>query len=104
MKNLLKSFVCGEEGFLLSTEGVLIATITVIGLLAGIVAVRDAIVLELDDFAAAVGDLDQSYQYNLVADPSNSVTTEGGAFVDTSEATDAQTIEVATAGDGEDNT
>ncbi len=102
MKNLLKSFVCGEEGFLLSTEGVLVGTISVLGLIVGLVSVRNAIVLELDDFAAAVGALNQTYEYTGIADPSSATTTtEGSTYADESEPTDAQTISVTEAGTGE---
>jgi hypothetical protein len=99
MKNLLKSFVCGEEGFLLSTEGLLVATISVLGLLVGLVSVRNAILFELDDFAAAVGALNQSYVYTGTSDPSATTnTTAGGTFTDASEATDEQSIVVTVAG------
>jgi hypothetical protein len=102
MKNLLKSFVCGEEGFLLSTEGVLVGTIAIVGLIAGIVAIRDAVVLELEDFAVAVADLDQSYLYSGVIDATASASTQGGEFVDAADDGDPAAIEVTTTGnDGE---
>jgi len=102
MKNLLKSFVCGEEGFLLSTEGVLVGTIAIIGMIVGLVSVRNAIVLELDDFAAAVGALNQGYAYTGTSDPSATTNeTEGGLHVDSSEDTDEESIDVAFAGAAE---
>ncbi len=51
-------------GFTVSMELVLVATITVIGLVVGLASYRDAIVQEFGDTAAAVGQLDQSYFYN----------------------------------------
>ncbi|MFM7057694.1 MAG: hypothetical protein ACKO2P_12315 [Planctomycetota bacterium] len=60
MKNLMLSFVRGEEGFILSTEAVLVGTIAIIGMILGLVAVRNAVVLELQDFSVAVGALNQS--------------------------------------------
>ena len=39
MKGLVLAFVRGEEGFLLSTEAVLIGTITVLGLIVGLAAI-----------------------------------------------------------------
>jgi hypothetical protein len=97
MKNLLKSFVCGEEGFLLSTEGVLVGTIAIIGMIVGLASVRNAIILELDDFAAAVGALNQDYVYTGTSDPSAATnTTAGGTFDDTVESTDAESINVTT--------
>ena len=62
----MKKFIRNEDGFLISTELVLIATIAVLGLLAGIVEVRDQVVQELGDFSQAVAQLDQTYVYNGV--------------------------------------
>lgn len=69
-----------ERGFIISIELVLIATIVVIGLIAGLTALRDAIVSELADVASAVQDLNQSYSYSGVA--SNSAATVGADFSD----------------------
>ena len=52
-----------ETGFVVSTELILIATVLVIGMLAGLVSIRDQVIQELADVAAAVSDLDQSYDY-----------------------------------------
>jgi hypothetical protein len=94
MKNLLKSFVCGEEGFLLSTEGVLVGTVAVIGMLIGLVAVRDSIILELQDFGSAVGAMSQDYNYTGVTDAQGS-TVEGSAYDDLTDGTvDDATINV----------
>jgi hypothetical protein len=94
MKNLLKSFVCGEEGFLMSTEGVLIGTVAVVGMLVGLVAVRDSIILELQDFGSAVGAMNQDYIYAGVTDAQGS-TVEGSAYNDTTDGTtDDATINV----------
>ena len=93
MKNLLKSFVCGEEGFLLSTEGILIGTIAILGMLVGLVAIRDAVALELQDFGIAVGSLSQEYTYVGISDATTS-TVMGSAFNDTAEASDTASIDV----------
>lgn len=69
-----------ERGFIISIELVLIATIVVIGLIAGLTALRDAIVSELADVASAVQDLNQSYSYNGAA--SNVAATSGADFID----------------------
>ncbi len=69
-----------ERGFIVSIELVLIATIVVIGLIAGLTALRDAIVSELADVASAVQDLNQSYTYSGAA--SNAAVTAGADFVD----------------------
>lgn len=55
-----------EQAFIVSAELVLIATVAVIGLIVGMVAIRDAVVSELSDVAGAMQDLNQSYSYNRV--------------------------------------
>lgn len=52
-----------EVGFVVSTELILIATVLVIGMLVGLVSVRDQVVPELGDLAGAVSDFDQSFFY-----------------------------------------
>lgn len=61
--NVWKRLGNDETGFVVSTELVLIATVLVIGMLVGLVSVRDQVVQELADIAAAVSDIDQSYDY-----------------------------------------
>ena len=69
-----------ECGFVLSVELVLISTIAVIGLLAGITAIRDAVISEMSDVAGAVQDLNQSYSYFGVT--GHSAATSGASFTD----------------------
>ena len=52
-----------ESGFIVSTDLILISSILVIGLLVGLVSLRDQIVQELGDVAVAVGNLNQSYSF-----------------------------------------
>ena len=52
-----------EAGFIVSAELVLIATILVIGLIVGMVAIRDQVTAEMKDVAEAIGSLDQSYTF-----------------------------------------
>ncbi len=52
-----------EAGFVVSTELILIATVLVIGMLVGLATLRDQVVQELADVAAAISDVDQSYAY-----------------------------------------
>ncbi|MFM7038141.1 MAG: hypothetical protein ACKO2L_10495 [Planctomycetaceae bacterium] len=87
MKNMFTAFVRSEDGFLLSSEALLIGTIAVLGLLVGIVSIRDAVVQELGDFSQAIGLLQQDYTYAGVSDTSG--TTQGGAFSDTLDQSDA---------------
>ena len=78
MKKMILAFVRGEEGFLLSTEALLIGTIAVLGLIVGLAEVRNAVVQELGDFSQAVSLLSQSYAYTSV------VSTNGGTSIQTS--------------------
>ncbi len=79
-----------QGGFIVSLELVFIATILVIGLLVGWVAIRDAVVFELHDVAEAAGSLNQSFAYRGVydLDPLENTETVGGMYrdeVDTSD-------------------
>jgi len=55
-----------EFGFVASSELLLIATILVLGMVVGLSAIRDSIVQELGDFAAAIGSMNQSYSFSAV--------------------------------------
>jgi Flp pilus assembly pilin Flp len=76
-----------DKGFVVSIELILISTIAVIGLVAGLTAVRDAVVSELSDVAGAVSDLNQSYSYNGTSSPTSS--TAGSNFADSTDSADA---------------
>ncbi len=52
-----------EDGFVLSAEAVLYATICVIGLIAGLSSVRESVVTELADVAQAIANLNQTYSF-----------------------------------------
>jgi hypothetical protein len=88
MKNMFTAFVRSEDGFLLSSEALLIGTIAVLGLLVGLVSVRDGVVNELGDFGQAIGLLNQSYTYTGVAD--TNATTQGGLLADATDTSDAE--------------
>ena len=53
-----------EHGFIISAELVLVLTIAVLGMVVGLVAVRDSITEELNDVSTAFGAINQSYNYN----------------------------------------
>lgn len=80
MKNVSKKLWNDNAGFVVSIELILIATIAVIGLVAGMTAVRDGVVSELSDVAGSVQDLNQSYSFNGVTGHSGS--TAGSDFQD----------------------
>lgn len=64
MKTSLISLWKDERGFLVSMELVLIATILVIGLVAGLACLQNAIVQEFNDLSWAITSLNQSYRTN----------------------------------------
>jgi hypothetical protein len=53
-----------EDGFVVSAELVLIGTILVIGMIVGLASLRDQVVQELGDVAAAISQIVQSYSYS----------------------------------------
>lgn len=83
-----------EAGFIVSAELVLIATILVIGLIVGMVAIRDALTAEMHDVAEAIGALDQSYVFYGVQDVAQISQVAGSTWSDSvdAEAGDEQGI------------
>jgi hypothetical protein len=63
------------RGVVNTTDIVLGTTLLIIGSIVGLVLLRNHIVQELGDVAAAVGHLDQSYQF-----PATSFTSDAGTF------------------------
>jgi hypothetical protein len=72
-----------QDGAIVSSEIVLVMSILVIGILAGLVSVRDAVVTELADVAQAIANLDQSFSFSGVS--GHHVFTGGGFFSDTAD-------------------
>lgn len=69
-----------DRGFVVSAELVLVATIVVIGLITGLVTVRDQVIQELADVADAISEVDQSYSYSGVT--AHAASTAGSIFDD----------------------
>ncbi len=63
---LLRKLWADDAGFIISAELVLVATIVVIGLIVGLVVVRNQVVQELVDVGQAIGALNQSYSFTGV--------------------------------------
>jgi Flp pilus assembly pilin Flp len=78
-----------EDGFVVSTELVLIATIVVIGLIAGLTTVRDQVTTELGDVADAISEVDQSFSWGNITAHCASVA--GSVFSDLTDFCDANT-------------
>jgi hypothetical protein len=71
-----------QAGFIVSIELLLLASITVIGLIVGMTNVRDAVLAELSDISESIGALDQSYNISSVANVAGTAATSGSAFQD----------------------
>jgi hypothetical protein len=61
MKNIISRFWNEQTGAIVSAEIMLVATILVIGVLVGLASLRDSVVTELADVAAALGGVNQSF-------------------------------------------
>lgn len=78
---MVRSFWRDDSGALLATEWVFLATVLVIGLVAGLKAVQSAVVNELEEVAGAIGGLSQSYSFGGTSGCCAS--TAGSRFTDT---------------------
>jgi Flp pilus assembly pilin Flp len=71
-----------EAGIVVSTELILIVLILVLGLIAGMASLRDAVAQELADLGEAINALDGSYEFTgnvYTAEDAGAVTTRGPA-------------------------
>lgn len=82
MKKPMKFRSDRRAGFAATSELLLITTVLVIGLIAGWVTVRNSVNAELEDYAEAVGDVNQSHAFNGVLNDNNSASTSGSLFAD----------------------
>ena len=64
MKNILTQLKNDENGFIVSAELVLVATIAVLAMVVGLSEVANGINQELEDVASAFGAVNQSYYHN----------------------------------------
>ena len=70
-----------EAGFIVSAELVLVATILVIGMIVGLVTVRNQVVQELVDIGQAIGNISQTYAYGGI-NKVNVAMTDGSSYND----------------------
>jgi len=78
------------DGAIISAEVVLVATILVIGLVPGLTALRDTVIVELADVAQAIANVNQSYSYSGVS--GHYVLVGGSGFVDALDVCDASGV------------
>ena len=64
MRQLMQRLWFDDCGALIATEWVFVATILVLGIITGLVAVRQAVISELTEFANAVMALNQSFSFS----------------------------------------
>jgi hypothetical protein len=77
---MLRKLWNDDAGFIISAELVLVATILVIGMIVGLVMVRNQVVQELADVALAIGSISQSYAYPAIHVADHFVAYTDGAF------------------------
>ena len=84
MLRTLYRFVSDEGGFLLSSETLLLGTITVLGMVVGLAEVRNNVVQELGDFSQAVAWLSQDFSFTSIEDTNvpSDIATAGSVFDD----------------------
>lgn len=63
-RSTIRRFLNEECGAVLTTELILVTTVVVLGLVAGLGQLRDAVNAELADVAGAIHSLDQSFSVN----------------------------------------
>lgn len=80
MKNIVSRLWNDDNGFIVSAELVLVATIVVIGMITGLVAIRKDVTSELTEVGQALAAIDQGYGYSGLANCHSF--TMGGGVVD----------------------
>ncbi len=84
----MKSLLNDECGFVVSAELIMVATITVLGLIVGLSEVRQAVSEELEDVASAIGSMNQGYCFTGLQ--TCKATTNGSHFQDANDFCDGQ--------------
>ena len=100
MKNLCIRFYNDEAGFVVSTELVLVCTVTVLSLCVGLSEVSHGVNQELEDLGCAFGSMNQSFHIQGFCNNKGS-TSAGHCFVDQVDQCDSQHDIVSTQPTGE---
>jgi hypothetical protein len=94
MKNIQVSKLSRKQaGFVMTTELVLLSTVMVVGLVAGMVTMRDALTAEMEDVAEAIGHLDQTYAFNGIVNGENTAAIEGSVYGDATDSNAGDDVE-----------
>jgi hypothetical protein len=83
MLRQLKQLYLDEAAFVVSSELILVGTMLVIGMLVGLVSLRDQVVQELADTGGAMAKWTQTFSLSAVT--GHSASTGGSAFIDTTD-------------------
>ena len=78
--SIVKRFWIDDDGAVVSAELVLIASILVLGMVVGLATLREHVVQELGDFAAALAQVQQTYSFSGITGHNSRVA--GTDFVD----------------------
>ena len=78
----LKSRASKQAGFIMTAELILLVTVMVIGMIVGLVTMRDAATAEMEDVAEAIGQLDQSYAFDGLKSANGTALVDGSAYGD----------------------
>ncbi len=89
MTNTFTNLLNDENGFLISAELILVATIAVLGLVVGLSEISTNINNELEDVASAFGSVNQSFHVNGQRSCKKG-STAGSSFEDERDACDSQ--------------
>ena len=84
---LFRQLWTDDNGFVVSSELILIATILVIAMVVGLQTVRDAVLQELGDVANAIGNVSQDYSYGGATGHCSAI--NGAVYVDATDACEA---------------
>ena len=91
MRDLVFRLWSDDGGALIATEWVFVATILVLGIITGLVAVRQAVISELEEFANAVLALNQSFSFS--GQTNCQASTAGSAFSDAVDSISIHSVE-----------
>ena len=83
MRTMSRQLWQDETGFVATADLILVTTIVVLGMIVGLVTLRDQVLQELGDVATAVGQLNQSY--SVASFTTSGFSVAGSLFADQSD-------------------
>ncbi len=87
----MRQFWEDEAGFVVSADLVLVSSILVLGLMVGLVSLRDQIVQELGDVGQAIALLNQSYTWTAITGHTSE--TAGSSMFDATDVCDTRPLD-----------